>query len=246
MARFVEWLRRNQNVVFVTLTGFLVPVITDLLSSWLQGVFGQTPTQVIKLLAVLAGLSILLWGLALILRKKSEPVNLVPREAQPPRCKGLIALVGPGRPGADPMDQSAVKAIEYHLADDGPLQVCWLIASAGAKGGVPVAEQIEARYASRCKVIVRRIGDAFSVQDTYDAVQEIYNVELYDETLCSPPLTPEQVIADFTGGTRMMSAGMVLACGKDRPMQYMTGKQGMIASTPMLVQFKPKPRRRKR
>jgi hypothetical protein len=95
-----------------------------------------------------------------------------------------------------------------------------------------VAEAFRQRYEPRCRVLVRQIHRAFDVQETYGVVQRIYLEEALAEGL-----SPDQVIADFTGGTKMMTAGMVLACGDQWPMQYMTGRKEGVISTPMLVRF---------
>ena len=107
-----------------------------------------------------------------------------------------------------------------------------------------MARAIRREYEPRCQICIREVGNPFSVQDTYDIVQRIYNQEIYDAKWQAFELTPERVIADFTSGTAPMTAGMVLACGRDRPMQYTTGHKKGIASVPMLVQFQPTRRRR--
>ena len=249
MRSYRDLVREHSGWLLVLAGGLLLPLITDLGASWLERTFGQTPANLIRLVAVLGGLALVLWVLAILLRGKPEPVTLVPRDARPPRLPGLVALVGPGREGEkpNPLEQAAAKAIEYHLAhregEEG-LKVCWLIASSGEGGGVPMAEEIRRAYQGRCSVVVCPVGDAFAVQDTYDAVQRIYNREIYGEKFKELELMPERVIADFTGGTKPMSAGMVLACGRYRPMQYTTGRKEGIASMPRLVQFRPTRRRR--
>lgn len=248
MSGFVALLRRYRNLVLLLVSGLLLPLITDLAASWLEATLGRTPTQLIRLVAVIVAVAVVLWVLALILRERSELVILVPRDSRPSRYPGLIALVGRGRPGekSDPLEQAAAKAIEYHLGDEGTLQVCWLVASSGERGSVLVAEAIRKAYESRCKILVCLVGDAFSVQDTYDVVQRIYSEEVYADEFQDAGLAPDRVIADFTSGTAPMTAGMVLACGRHRPMQYTTGRKKGIVSMPLLVKFAPTRRRRRR
>ena len=348
MSEWIDLLRRQRNLALLLISGLLAPLITNLASSWMEQTWGQTTAQLAQLVALLLAAMVALGALALALRTRPQDVALVSRDAQPPRCRGLIALVGPGRRDDDPMQQAAVRAIEYHLADKGDLQVCWLIASSGEGGSVPVAERIRRAYEERCQIFIREVGNAFAVQQTYDVVRRIYERELDSagqerdvargevewarllhlrrvlatrfnkselRTLCfglgiaherlpgetiqdmalellnycdrrrrvdqlveigqrmrpdvswepdaapplarggatetpSPPegitLRPEQVMADFTGGTKPMTAGMVLACGHDRPMQYTTGYKPGIASTPLLVQFQPAQRQKRR
>ena len=49
--------------------------------------------------------------------------------------------------------------------------------------------------------------------------------------------------ADFTGGTKPMSAGMILACGEARPMQYTYGRKDGVASVPRRVDLETQARR---
>jgi len=234
MTSFARQVRQHRGLVLLLLSGFVVPLLTNLLSSWLEQVLGQNPAQLLQLLAVGIAVAVSLWVLYLALRQGRPRWVLVPREQQPPTYPGLVVLVGPGRPDEDPLGQSARPAIEYHLAAQDPgaaLRVCWLLTS---EPGVPAAEAFRQQYAPRCRVLVCPIDRAFDVQETYEAVRRIYQ-----EQAPAEGLTPEQVIADFTGGTKMMSAGLVLACGDRWPMQYMTGRKdkGGIRSVPLLVRF---------
>jgi hypothetical protein len=232
MESFGRQMRRHRGLVLLLLSGFVIPLLTNLLSSWLEKTFGQSPAQMMQLLAIGLAVAVALWALHLALRQERRKWVLVPREQQPPRYAGLIVLVGPGRPGEDPLKGPTGPAIEYHLASDEQgrtLKVCWLLASSQ---GVPVAEAFREKYESHCRMLVHQIHQPFDVQETYEAVQRIYL-----EGALAEGLSPDQVIADFTGGTKMMTAGMVLACGDQWPMQYMTGRKEGVISTPMLVRF---------
>lgn len=163
---------------------------------------------------------------------------LVPDDQQPAKYRGLIVIVGTGRPGENPMSQSAGQAVDYHLAvqpEQIGLEICWLICSGGEYGSLNVAQALQAICKERgLKAYLRPVGDAFSVQESYNLIQRIYTDEASDVGL-----SEAEIIADFTGGTKPMSAGMILACGERRPMQYMTGRKAGIASTPQLVRFSP-------
>jgi hypothetical protein len=253
MRRWQDLVRQHSGLLILLVSGLLVPLITNLASSWLEGTVGQTPNRLLQLLAVGVAAAVALWVVALALPPRPEPLVLVPRDARPARMPGLIALVGRGRPGekAEPRAQAAAKAIEYHLAED-TLKACWLVASTGEKGSIGMAREIRKLYdRPGCKIAIREVGNPFSVQDTYDAVQRIYNEEICAEEFAAFELTPERVIADFTSGTAPMTAGMVLACGRYRPMQYTTGRpakagEAEIASVPLLVEFQPTRRKQGR
>lgn len=176
----------------------------------------------------------LLWGIYAVWRRK-KPKVLVPQEQQPEKHPGLILLIGTGRPGEDALDQSALDAIDYHqdVSGGNGLKVCWLIASGGETGSLPIAQKVEAMLKTRnIKGIIRVVRDAFDVQDTYNVVRKIYQEELEKEGL-----SRDQVIADFTGGVKPMTVGMILACGDHQKMQYMYGRKKGVASIPRLVEF---------
>ena len=257
MNHWWELIRRNSRWLLVLATGMMIPIITNLASSWLEMTVGRTPNRLLQLLAIGAFAVLALWALSVVLREKQEPLVLVPRDARPARMPGLIALVGRGRPGERPEieRQAAAQAIRYHMGEDGGgaetvLKVCWLVASTGEKGSMSMAREIRKMCEKPgCTIEIREVGNPFSVQDTYDVVQRIYNEEIYGENLKELALSPDQVICDFTSGTAPMTAGMVLACGRYRPMQYMTGRPARggeleIASVPLLIEFRPTRRRR--
>ncbi len=232
-------LRRHSNLVLLLISGLLVPLITNLASSWLELTIGQTPNRLMQLLAIGIALAVGLWVLLRALEKQT-PLELVPKEERPLRFPGLIVLVGTGRKDVEPKKLSHNSAIEYHLdreeAGGEPVRVCWLIATGGVTGSMSVAQKVQERYGSRCdKMIIRVLNSPIDVQEAYLLVRRIYAEEAAEHGLA-----PEQIIADFTGGTKPMSAGMVLACRGGRwPMQYMSGREGEIVSTPMLVRFQP-------
>jgi hypothetical protein len=148
-------------------------------------------------------------------------------------------LVGIGRRDVEPQALSHNAAIEYHLdreeAGGEPLRVCWLIATGGVRGSVPVARAVRERYGLRCaQMIIHVLNSPFDLQEAYRLVRRIYTEEATQHGLA-----PQQIISDFTGGTKPMSAGMILACQDQWPMQYMFGREGEVASTPLRVDFRP-------
>ncbi len=257
MQRWRDLIRPSSRWLLVLVTGMMIPIVTNLASSWLEATVGQTPNRLLQLLAIGVFAALALWVVSVVLREKQEPLVLVPRDARPARMRGLIALVGRGRPGEKLAieRQAAAQAIRYHLGDDAggaeaALKVCWLVASTGERGSIGTAREIRKSCEKPgCTIEIREVGNAFSVQDTYDVVQRIYNEEIYGDKLGELGLSPDQIICDFTSGTAPMTAGMVLACGRYRPMQYTTGRPARsgepeIASVPLLIEFRPTRRRR--
>lgn len=171
--------------------------------------------------------------------RRIKPRILVPEDEMPQIHRGLILLVGPGRPGEKPENQSAWPSIDYHLSNkpNVGLQICWLIATSGEKGSLPVAQSLkeyckEKRVTAYVKMLPDPFSDSQSVQNAYELVNKIYA-----EEIGKVGLTEAQVVADFTGGVKTTSAGMILACGDHRPMQYMYGRKEGVASTPILIKF---------
>ena len=226
MFGLVELLRRHRVAVLLLVVSLLGQLIINLGSSWLEMTIGQTPGQLLQLLAFGVVLVVVLWALGLVFQR--QKVSLVPPNQQPPHMAGLVALVGRGKAENEP----ACLALDYHLAGEPGLQICWLIASKGATGSMPTAQELYERYKNRCRLEICSISDAFDLQEVYETVREIYEKEVPEAGL-----EPSQVITDFTGGTAPMSAGAALACGEEYPMQYYTGRKPGIASTPMWVRF---------
>lgn len=229
-------LRTQRGLLRLIVTGVLVQVIVDLLSSWLEMLVGPTPGRLLQLAIGLCLAGLILWALFRLLGQESAR-EIVPREEKAPRFAGLIALLGPGRAGRDPLQQAAAVALEHHLAPEGPgepLQAAWLITGRGERGGVAVAEAFRDRYGDRCRVALCSVADPFDLQETYALVRRIYA-----EEVPGTGLQPQQVVADLTGGTAMMTAGMALACRDRWPMEYVTGgKEGMVPA-PILVRWEP-------
>jgi hypothetical protein len=141
------------------------------------------------------------------------------REGAPPeRKRGLILLVSRA--------ESALHAIHYHLNDRGPLESVWLIPSNGREEdryGAPTFDEAR-KIETECKKLAHAGGGQVRVeihetgvspgdaQDTFDYVNRIFRRGNYK---------PNEIIADFTGGTKPMTVGMVMAClPHDRELEY--------------------------
>lgn len=157
------------------------------------------------------------------------------------RFPGLVVLVGPGRKDGNPAQLSHIQAIEHHLNADypgDPLRVCWLIATAGNSpaGAEDIAKAAVERYRdSTCNFVIKTVPSAFDMSAVYRVIQQIYTDDIYRFALAT-----DQVITDITGGTKPMSAGMILACGELYPMQFMqytTRANGEPASVPVIIRF---------
>lgn len=52
MTPFIRLMRRHPNLVLVFVSGLLVPLVTNLASSWLEATIGRTQGRLMQLLAV--------------------------------------------------------------------------------------------------------------------------------------------------------------------------------------------------
>jgi hypothetical protein len=135
---------------------------------------------------------------------------------QPEPKRGLIILV------SNP--DSAMHAVRFHL-DGKRLERVWLIpsddreASKFGASSAAIAKEIE----RRCDSLAERSGRRLQVnsdsrvspadaQDTFDQVNRVFRLSGFE---------PHEIVADFTGGTKPMSIGMIMACLlRERDLEY--------------------------
>jgi hypothetical protein len=150
--------------------------------------------------------------------KAEQKPDVTVRDRVEPR-RGLIALVSRG---AEP---PAAAAIAHHFqgdaAQDGArLEYCWLLTGPdnGEQSSQANATALKQRYENLgVRVEIYKMDDADDPQQTFQTVQRICQF-----ALTQFKLQPHELIADFTGGTKCMTAGMALACAAgDWDMQYL-------------------------
>lgn len=224
-------LHRHRNALFILIASFLIPVFTNLISSLLEKIFGQTPAQLVQLAAIFITLIFAVFALTLVGRITPVRWELVPREMKPQPKAGLIALTGPGRANEEKNIEDDVTyiAIRYHL-DAGRLKYVWLLAS---NEGMKNANQLRELFNARVTVEIVPIQNILTINETYAAVRAVYTRKA-DQM----GIPTEDLIADYTGGTKPMSAGMILACANLLPMQFISGRAG-AKSTPIQTDFLP-------
>jgi len=232
--------RRNIYIIIAFLLAqILWPLVLDLFAEWLHRTYGRDKNGILIILAgallITLLFAIFLWWL----NKHRSPLDLVPERLQPERHPGLITLVSrpKGAPGEEPSEAPVHElAIQYHWEEGqaGPLRVCWLLATEGREGSMVEAKRIKAAYHQDgvLDIIIVSIHSAFDLNETYEAVRKLYMSQIQKYQL-----KPAQVISDFTGGTKLMSAGMILACQDIWPMEYFQGRPGEIASRPIAIDF---------
>lgn len=114
----------------------------------------------------------------------------------------LILFVSPGE------NKSHTPAIDYH-AQSGKLRDCYLIYT--NEESRENAEEVQAQFADSVpRFDPRRLDDATSVRAAFEFVRATIDHAGIDGT------TTDEILVDITGGTKMMTAGAVLACADRR------------------------------
>lgn len=218
--------RRHRFTLLAFLT-FLVSVvllgvITDLLGTLLELWFGQTPQRLLALVLGLVILTILAYGLIRLLSRETHRFLPLPREMHAHPHPVLIALIGPGPKRmylSEPEKAPAAAAIRYHLGL-ATLKQVWLIAS---DEGAPVAEELRRLYGGQVEIrlVTPPVRNILDMYETFEAADRLA------EELLAAGWKPEEVIADYTGGTSSMSVGLALAALRNGfSMEFMSQVEG--------------------
>lgn len=212
--------------------------LVDGLSNIIGARFGYgilVPVAAIFLAASLGGIRAIVHRL----RRQTPSYHLQP----PPRRRGLILALSPfnsRRAGiGDPQDLrrrlergwTADDEAEIGRTNWGPLYVavrhhapvleyCWILCSPASRGQFDVAktlvEGVAGAAGRRVAVVQKDVEDASNVALAVEAVEGIFREARHRG------LDAGEVIADLTGGTAAMSAGMVLATlPEGRLLQYL-------------------------
>lgn len=155
--------------------------------------------------------------------------------SRPEGKKGLILLIS--------NIDSAMFAIEYHFREKATLESVWLLPSNDVaadefgSGTRHIAEKIK----ERCEQVAAEAGRSLVVeihptgvspadsQDTFDYVNRVFRQRRYEQT---------ELIADFTGGTKPMSVGMIMAClPAQRELEYVPYNRDTGSHGPFLVDY---------
>jgi hypothetical protein len=132
---------------------------------------------------------------------------VVREDLKPPKLAGLILMAGPS-PASSPA------SIEYHLLT---LKHCWIISTAESQKTASALAESYANSPVKFHFGSNYTVDADNLQSTIDLVQHILQKETGKWEL-----TNNECIADITGGTKPMTAGMAMVClSQDCNMEYM-------------------------
>src|ERR1700730_11719136 len=156
---------------------------------------------------------------------------------KPTGKKELILLVSP----FDHAILAAMFAVRYHFVEAKTLQHIWLIPSNDREkerfgpGSRPVAERIK----EECERLAAQEGHPLSVTIHPDGVSPSDSHATFDYVnRVFRKANPEDVIADFTGGTKPMSVGMIMAClPRQRALEYVALNSKKESEGPVLIDY---------
>jgi hypothetical protein len=182
-----------------------------------------TPASLLRILFAIAVLVAAAYGAYrydLKLAWSPRPVSAAFKEKAAPFSPGLVWLLSLGRPDLP------LLAIKYHHVHEGEpcLKHCWVLLT-------PDVQRAEAF--GKLKQRVEELGydlqlhpvelESDTTEAAYRAVEQVYS-ELVRDPAINLPLG--QVISDMTGGTKQMTAGMVLAClAHGWPLEYVVSQR---------------------
>ena len=206
-------------LVSATVIFYAGKALEQMLDPLFEGLGARTKTFLISLLiiVIVGAVPVLL---ALLWQKSQfniERMHIDGRDFRLPEPKrGLIILVSNA--------SSAMHAIKYHF-NGKRLERVWLIPSNGrendkfGRSSISLAEEI----GKECEMLKNEAGQRLMVdrthevspadaQDTFDTVNRIFRTGGF---------RAEEIIADFTGGTKPMTVGMIMAClPPERELEY--------------------------
>ena len=212
------------------------------LGTWLEATLGISELGfkigIFAIIILLILLSIALTDLSTWLLQRFDPATVKPKPLKA-TCQGLITIMSRTRPGGKSAPEVA---IEHHwMEGKGNLEHCWLIC--GGAESLQDARKLmqkitgEEQFLNPQKLEFefcdpddpnRKLKVSFKVlreeaihdpNATFKLVNEIYTQASQEQ------LESEQIIADYTGGTKSMTAGLILACASpQRRLQFMLPK----------------------
>lgn len=192
--------------------------------------------------AITISYSFISWVVHFFEKRSRGTLALVQRENPGPR-RGLIVLMSPGS-----RTTAAENALRAHLST---IQHCWVIYGPDRPGQKPTSRENAELLGRKYKENINKnpitfhfkgIADEDNPQESYYLIRSIY------EEGKALGLSEKDIIADYTGGTKSMTAGMVLACSvsEERDSEYMKAikmtpsgvAEPSTEATPVLVDLK--------
>lgn len=184
-------------VVSAVLVALLVNLLTEALTTWGGLWLGWGAVAVLALATVAFAHTYAVSES----RRRGQGLGPLAAFPHPERYRGLIFLFS--------REDTLREAIQYHQPT---LEHCWLL----------VTPEMRDRAASvvshfpNLSFTLHPLGDRYDSQACYQTVLDIYRREAPRQGI-----SPKQVIADITGGTKPMTMGMIVACLEgDYPIEH--------------------------
>jgi hypothetical protein len=161
---------------------------------------------VMCILLLFLSIALFTWRVDIALSRMAK-IGRLPGFPEAPRRRGLICMVSNNEP--------AIRKAIDHCGDR--LEHCWLLHT---EDFATVADRLRQAIVERgIKAKLEPVSSQYDHQATEEVVNRVYR-SLPDN------MTEADVVADMTGGTKAMTAGMVLAClPMRRPLQYVPHRQ---------------------
>jgi hypothetical protein len=204
-------------VLGTTILSVLGDGVYDLLNDAFQVFTGDTwITRLIITSGAVVTLAIIAGIIAVRVRRAEQAARVLSPPAEAAPHAGLILLVSANPSGAE-------RATLTHHQRDGTLRYCWLLAPAphdsdeeasvrAFERATKFAQQLQAQGVH---AQVEPVEDAYTITSVYHVVQEVLD-------RAQQTLDADQIIVDVTGGTKVMTAGAVLACrDREQNIEYM-------------------------
>lgn len=207
------------------LTTILIAATVNILTSIIVEVVGPLGAVVTLVTVLLLTLAYANWSAYRFRQRLIEGERIIGEKPHPAARPGLIVMVTKA--------PTARKAIDYHQP---VLKHLWLIITPEMR---EAANQLRA-YAESLQITCHPLD----LDQEYDASRCYYLVRrTYEVDAGAHNLSRSAIIADMTGGTKPMTAGMVLACSdlsaplQHVPTQFVGGGQPTVPLDPIEVLF---------
>ncbi|MCC6957558.1 MAG: hypothetical protein IT316_12250 [Anaerolineales bacterium] len=204
----------SQPILFI-IGIVLFNLISNALYDWIKIRISAPIMILLLILAVFILIILLIYLVNRWFRRRIVVTEIQPR-------RGLVVLVSQGQLAKIP----AKAAIKYHFRGenderDAPtLERCWLVTSGEpdvepiqpSPGGSPSqsawknAHDLESEYKAHLQEISIVEVNPEDPQDVFQKIEQIY------KHIRAIGMAPREVVADLTGGTKVMTSGMALFC----------------------------------